>query len=156
MDRSDSFSSKLLVGRNTTSGLGNWDYRNDNSYKPSKNAFVVKLNPDSEGDRLIHIQAYLYDRMSEHNGSETDRSMATSAIDGQRIVNPDVERTDGPTIQCNDGQKIIHGTAATVTIELNEEAKLVGSEPLISLGRNEASLLALREALALLTEHVEY
>jgi hypothetical protein len=47
---------------------------------------------------------------------------------------------------------VIQGTAATVTIELNPDAKLVGSKPLDSLETDRANRLALREALAIATD----
>jgi len=92
------------------------------------------------------------------------RNVTTASINNDRVVATDTDtdstNCEGPDstdsapepVIVRDGETMIQGTAATVTIELNPDARLVGSKPLDSLETDQANRLALREALAIATD----
>jgi hypothetical protein len=92
----------------------------------------------------------------------SEDNVSTAAVGDDRIINTDRDsnmdrsRPSQPVVDVERGTTTIHGTAATITIELNPDAKLVGSKPLTILDEDKANRLALREAIAISTDQSNF
>ena len=94
----------------------------------------------------------------------SEDNVSTAAVGDDRIIDTSTDGSTGmgcsgpsqPVVDVERGTTTIHGTAATITIELNPNAKLVGSKPITTLDEDEANRLALREAIAISTDRSNF